>query len=694
MTPLLKPFAVLLLATAAAVPIAGAAPTGLPQQSGAVDLLMQSNLEIRGAAGGDESGTSVAGVGDMNGDGRVEVVVGAPGADANGRDASGSAFVLYGRETPGALSLFSVTAGIEPGIRIDGANVLDRAGNAVAGAGDVNGDGRPDVIVGAPGASNNARSSSGSAYVVFGPSTSGHVDLGSLGDRGFRIDGAAEYDALGGSVAGVGDVNGDKRADVLVGARYATGSGRHLAGSAYVVFGSASTATVDLASLGDRGFRIVGAESYDFLGSSLAGVGDVNGDDKADLLVGASAADPKGRSEAGAAYLVFGASSNATVDVATLGARGIRIAGATTPECVGSAVSSAGDVDGDGKVDVALGASCAHANDRLGSGSAYVVFGTELDADVDLAHLGEGGFRMDGASTWEAAGSAVGSAGDVNGDGRYDVVIGAPYALNNGRRGSGSAYVVYGSTSNASVDLGSLGARGFRIDGAGAWDDAGRAVSGPGDVNGDGRSDVLVGSPYHDAIGLNDTGGAFLAYGFGKAELTYDPLSATAGDPVAAHGPRIARRTGPAGFTVSPALPAGLRLDPVSGVVSGTPYARAARTTHTVAMTDLTGSISAPLDVTLAPDRRAPVLRVTARSPQRILRQAGIVLTVRCNEPCRVSASGGISVAGAETPIALVSRRLAGSRTGVADVPARLDLCGAGSAHTASPVRERTGGRR
>ena len=114
---------------------------------------------------------------------------------------------------------------------------------------------------------------------------------------------------------------------------------------------------------------------------------------------------------------------------------------------------------------------------------------------MDLANLGARGFRIDGAAAGDALGLAVAGAGDVNGDGRADVLVGAFLAGNNGRLNSGSAYVVFGSASTDTVDLANLGTRGFRIDGAATSDVAGRAVAGAGDVNGDGRADLLVGPP-------------------------------------------------------------------------------------------------------------------------------------------------------------------------------------------------------
>lgn len=145
-----------------------------------VDLLADANIRIDGAAANDVAGFSVAGAGDVNADGRDDVIVGAVLADNNGRAESGSAYVIYGRAASdprtGPIDLADSDGGAgagtgvaaADGFRIDGAAAFDNAGYSVAGAGDVNADGRDDVIVGAYAADNNGRTDSGSAYVVFG----------------------------------------------------------------------------------------------------------------------------------------------------------------------------------------------------------------------------------------------------------------------------------------------------------------------------------------------------------------------------------------------------------------------------------------------------------------------------------------------------------------------------------------------
>ncbi len=630
------------------VPGAEARQTALPQQLGHVDLASQANVEIHGAAAGDEAGHSVAAAGDVNGDGRDDVIVGTPGAYSNARTSSGSAYVVFGQESPAKIDLAALG---DRGYRIDGAAASDRAGRAVAGLGDMNGDGRADILVGAHGADNSGRANAGSAYVVFGKSSNATVDLAALGNQGFRIDGASASERTGWAVAAAGDVNGDGPADLLVGAPFADNNLRQGSGSAYVVFGKSSSTNVDLAVLGDQGFRIDGAAAQSFTSEAMSAAGDLNGDGRADVLVGAMFADNNERPNSGSAYVVFGRSTGAIVDLAALGDQGFRIDGAAAGDGAGAAVT-ANDINGDGRAEILVGAVFADNNGRQGSGSVYVVSATGSSADVDLAALGDQALRIDGAAAFDFAGGSVAASGDVSGDARADVLVGAAGGDNNGRQDSGSAYVVHLTGSSTTLDLGALGDHGFRIDGAGAGDSASSSVSAAGDVNGDGRGDVLVGAHGADSNGRSNSGSAHVVYGFGTSELAYDPLVATVGRRIKPHAPRIVRRTGPPRFSVSPTLPVGLRLDPATGVISGAPAVYARRTAYTATMSDLAGSVRAPLTITIT-DMRAPMLRLGGPAVQRVLDQRAVLIRASCNEPCRLSASGTVSVADVRAVIRL-----------------------------------------
>lgn len=368
-------------------------------------------------------------------------------------------------------------------LRIDGLAVSQRLGAGVA-AGDINGDGIADMVLGSPAASNNNRTSSGSVYVVFGTTQVGPVDLGNLGSGGFRIDGAETSDGIPDGLA-TADFNGDGKDDVLIGTPTA-GSG----GTAYVVFGRTATTPIDLNSLGSAGVRIDGAVSGDSLGADVANVGDLNGDGKDDIAIGANQADPGGTSS-GATYIVLGRSSTTTINAGSLGIGGFTIEGAASQDNSGSAVANAGDVNADGRDDLAIGAFTANANSRTQSGSAFVVFGQAVPGDVDLANLGSAGFRMDGALPGDFLGFSVAGIGDINDDGRDDMAIGAPNA-DFGGTASGSTYVILGKTSPTNLDLASLGAEGYRIDGAAGSDLSGTEVTGGVDVNDDGVDDLLI----------------------------------------------------------------------------------------------------------------------------------------------------------------------------------------------------------
>ncbi len=469
---------------------------------------------------GDLSGRSVSNAGDVNGDGFDDVIVGAPFAITNGIS-FGSSYVVFGKASGFSATMELSSLDGSNGFRLDGATAYGHSGRSVSNAGDVNGDGFDDVIVGAYRADPNG-SFSGSSYVVFGKASgfSATMELSSLdGSNGFRMDGVSEGDASGWSVNNAGDVNGDGFDDVIVGASYAEPNG-HSSGSSYVVFGKASgfDATINLSDLdGGNGFSLVGA-AYESSGRSVSSAGDMNGDGFDDLIIGAPNADMYG-GFTGSSYVVFGKASgfDATINLPDLdGSNGFRLDGVTAFDHTGNSVSNAGDVNGDGFDDVIVGAS--YANEAgTNSGLSYVVFGktSGFGATMELSSLdGSNGFRLNGGVPSERSGYSVSSAGDVNGDGFDDVIIGVPFANHYGFD-TGSSYVVFGKASgfSATMDLSSLdGKNGFRLDGEVALDHLGHSVSSAGDVNGDGFDDLIAGADEADSNG-NRSGSSYVIFG-------------------------------------------------------------------------------------------------------------------------------------------------------------------------------------
>ena len=454
---------------------------------------------INGVNSEDRSGNSVSQAGDINGDGLDDIIIGAHWADPSGIDKAGSSYVIYGKSTSFSSSLDLATLDGNNGFVINGINEDDLSGYSVSQAGDINGDGLDDIIIGAFATDIDTNSDAGSSYVVFGNSSgfSSSFDLATLdGNNGFVINGINENDNSGRSVSQAGDINGDGFDDLIIGAIWPGN-----VGISYVVYGNNTgfSSSLDLATLdGNIGFVINGVNEVDYTGWSVSQAGDINGDGLDDIIIGAPLADPGGNDRAGSSYVVFGNSSgfSSSFDLATLdGNNGFVINGVGVKDYSGFSVSQSGDVNGDGLHDLIIGAYGSSPINGFRPGSSYVVFGknTGFSNTLELADLdGNNGFVINGIINEENFGASVSQAGDVNGDGIDDIIIGAYLGFNGGR-----GYVVFGKNTgfSNSLDLTTLdGSNGFIINGIKTNDRTGNSVSQAGDLNGDGLDDIIIGA--------------------------------------------------------------------------------------------------------------------------------------------------------------------------------------------------------
>ena len=502
-----------------------------------------NGLRIEGGHSADWSGCRVSSAGDINGDGVDDLLIGAFGADPEGKNKAGASYVVFGSRQTFSASLQLSQLDGSNGFLISGINARDYSGISISTAGDFNGDGLDDLLVGASGADPDGMPHAGETYVIFGDTEgfSDMLDLSQLdGDTGLRITGIAADDQSGSALATVGDVNGDGIDDILIGAFAADPGGNQKAGEAYVVYGSTSgfAADMSLATLDEKsGLRIVGLNAGDNLGRSVGSAGDINADGLGDIVIGAWGADPNGNAHAGQSYVIFGSGSGfaAGIDLASLdGANGFQINGALRADYSGFSVSTAGDFNNDGFDDILIGAFGGDPQGRNKAGETYVVFGKNaaFPPQFELSSLdGSNGFRLDGIDSSDESGRSVGLAGDVNGDGVGDLLIGAPGADPDGVIGAGESYLVLGRDTgfDETIELSRLdGTNGLSITGFSSDGQLGSRVSGGGDVDGDGLDDVVItaggagesyvvlgraaGLPVHlDASALNGTDGFRLA---------------------------------------------------------------------------------------------------------------------------------------------------------------------------------------
>ncbi len=481
-------------------------------------------------------GAAVAGGGDFDGDGIDDVVVGISAYSGFYVSGSGSAFVLFG-DGPGASPASRTIPVITPnddGISLLGAE-NERLGEDASFVGDVNGDGFDDFLIGNGGSFANGVNE-GVARLVFGRDFSGvtgYEDLGPSNSTEF-IDtstGADDTRSIGASVSSAGDINDDGINDFIIGAPARTSALDDL-GKAFVVFGRSAAdtpfgATFDLATLdGTNGFRIDTGSGVPntSLGQSVGAAGDVNGDGVDDVIVGSpgvSQTVSTGPGEyttynTGASYVIFGdaAPFSASVDVNSLSnATGLTITDTYSSSSIGQQVTGIGDFNGDGLDDFIIGANYDQ-NYVSDVGAAYLIYGTGAPPTgvLNLERLTPAqGFKIVGGSSYDYVGQALASAGDFNGDGFDDVIIGAESNFEGAL--IGKAYVLFGTdqTFAGPFDLGGFDENdGVLLTGFDRGDDFGSEVSGAGDLNQDGFDDVIVGAPLAET---GQPGAAFVFFG-------------------------------------------------------------------------------------------------------------------------------------------------------------------------------------
>jgi alpha-tubulin suppressor-like RCC1 family protein len=479
-----------------------------------VDLSLFQNgadgVQFVGGMEHENIGASASGVGDVNGDGIDDLLIGAVGITDENSHKTGGAYLVYGTEAPllGVLNTAHLTSWATTAIKIHGGETGALCGQAVAGIGYFNDDEFSDFAIGCPGAS----SATGITFVLFGSgaiTTNFTLQGDSMVDfQGFRVTGATPGESSGSVLAGGGDINGDSLDDLLIGAPLYQNTG-----AVYAVFGRSSGFNdIDMdqhTSTQAVAITISGTYTHAMLGSALA-IANVHGNRHADVVIGARGTNIDNVGGAGRVYVVSGTNFlNGDISLDAFESNdhtrlllSYTISGIHDQEILGSGISDLGDLNGDGASELLIAAS----------GTAYVVYSGANYVDLtsgDLRDQGGYGFRITGPGTTDqpALMQKVANVGDQNGDQVNDFALQILTRSNSAN--DYLVYVVYGRADGTDVDLRSLtDAQGYRIRSSAPLQM--QTVAGAGDFNRDGRVDMLVGAASATVGGHNGAGTVYL----------------------------------------------------------------------------------------------------------------------------------------------------------------------------------------
>jgi len=357
---------------------------------------------------------------------------------------------------------------------------FDWSGHAVVGNGDVDADGLADFLIGAPG-NDEGETAAGQIYLILGK-TLNEEEI-SLQEN---IIFTGERYSAGSSLGFLPDLDNDSMDEIVI--------GEPLNKRVYI-FKSQSIMT---SSLQDADCIIEGAEAGDYMGWSIASAGDVDGDNKGDLIIGADGRDHI-LDTTGTAYLLRGRDLDES-GLIYINEISTSLMGTSQGEKAGVSVASAGDVDGDGLDDLLIGAK---GNQEMGPevGAAYLVLAQDINF-YDPTELPQIGYQFLGENPLDEAGSAVAGVGDINADGRDDFLIGAPSSVYN-HQGMGTVYGIFGEAMSSQQYL--LSNAPIVIEGLFPQDHTGHAVSAAGDIDQDGFMDISISSP---SLYFHNHGGA------------------------------------------------------------------------------------------------------------------------------------------------------------------------------------------